>query len=103
MLTRVVALEERHHGLAAYALAPGLVDTDMQALIRSTSAEAFPMAARFRQVFEADGFNSAEWVARFILDRFVDGADPAGSGSDASPGTLRIRVPDQKGPKPTPR
>ena len=34
MLTRVTALEERGSGLRAHAVAPGVVDTDMQTMIR---------------------------------------------------------------------
>ena len=36
MLTEVVGLEEADTGLLAYAGRPGVVDTDMQALIRAT-------------------------------------------------------------------
>jgi benzil reductase ((S)-benzoin forming) len=49
-LTRTVALEERAYGLAAYAVSPGLVDTDMQALIRGTAPEEFPDVERFHQL-----------------------------------------------------
>jgi NAD(P)-dependent dehydrogenase (short-subunit alcohol dehydrogenase family) len=66
-LTRVVALEEAPHGLEAYSVAPGVIDTDMQALIRATDAADFPEVARFRQL-EADGsFNSPAWVAEHLL------------------------------------
>ena len=41
-MTECVALEEAAHGLRAYALAPGVIDTDMQALIRATPAARFP-------------------------------------------------------------
>ena len=47
-LTRVVALEEARHGLAAYAGPPGLVDTEMQAAIRATDRASFPQVDRFR-------------------------------------------------------
>jgi benzil reductase ((S)-benzoin forming) len=67
-LTRVVAMEEAPHGLEAYAVAPGIVDTDMQALIRDTDAADFPEVARFRQM-KADGsFNSPAWVAERLLE-----------------------------------
>jgi NAD(P)-dependent dehydrogenase (short-subunit alcohol dehydrogenase family) len=98
MITEVVAREERPAGLRAYALAPGLIDTDMQALIRSTSDEDFPSAGRFRQVHEDGAFNSPAWVTRFILDQFVDGADPGPEGRqpDGAGTTVRFRVPDQQ-------
>jgi len=66
-LTRVVALEEARHGLVAFALSPGLVDTDMQAAIRASDESAFPDVARFRRAAEEHGFNSPAWVAEHIL------------------------------------
>ncbi|MGO9029111.1 MAG: SDR family oxidoreductase [Acidimicrobiales bacterium] len=86
MLTDVVALEERAHGLRAYALAPGLVDTDMQALIRSTPEESFPSVERFHRAYRDGAFNSAAWVGAYILGLVADG----GGGDD-----VRVRVPDQ--------
>lgn len=78
-LTRVVAAEEADHGLAAFAVAPGVVDTDMQALIRSTPTEQFPSVARFHDLKASDSFNSPEWVAACILELHhlaKDAADP---------------------------
>ena len=66
-LTRVVALEEAPHGLVAYALSPGLVDTDMQAAVRASDESAFPEVARFRRAAEEHRFNSPAWVAEHIL------------------------------------
>jgi len=66
-LTRVVALEEAPHGLVAYALSPGLVDTDMQAAIRATDEASFPEVDRFRRAKEERRFNSSTWVAEQIL------------------------------------
>jgi NAD(P)-dependent dehydrogenase (short-subunit alcohol dehydrogenase family) len=67
-LTRVVAAEEAAHGLAAFAVAPGVVDTDMQALIRSTPADRFPSVARFHDLKSTDAFNSPGWVGACILE-----------------------------------
>ena len=86
MITQVVALEERHHGLRAYAVAPGVVDTGMQALIRSTPDASFPAVERFRRLSEEQAFNSPEWVARFMLDLVVGRIAPA---------SVSVRVPDQ--------
>ncbi len=67
-LTEVLAQEEWGHGLRAYAVSPGLVDTDMQALIRATDDRRFPEAGRFRTA-KADGaFNSSMWVADKLLE-----------------------------------
>jgi NAD(P)-dependent dehydrogenase (short-subunit alcohol dehydrogenase family) len=66
-LTRVVALEERAHGLSAYAVAPGVIDTDMQAAMRQSSESDFPEVARFRQIAAEGSFNSPAWVAEHLL------------------------------------
>jgi NAD(P)-dependent dehydrogenase (short-subunit alcohol dehydrogenase family) len=87
MMTGVVAAEEQSHGLRAYALAPGLVDTEMQASIRATPATRFPQVARFLQVDEDQAFNSPGWVASFILD-LVTGRREVAEG-------VRIRVPEE--------
>jgi NAD(P)-dependent dehydrogenase (short-subunit alcohol dehydrogenase family) len=94
MLTEVVAREERGHGLRAYALAPGVVDTPMQALVRSTSIKDFPAGDRFRRLHRQGGLNSPEWVARFILERLVDGTTASEAG-----GVVQFRVPDQRSPE----
>jgi benzil reductase ((S)-benzoin forming) len=88
MLTEVVALEGRPDGLRAYALSPGLVDTDMQALIRSTPVETFPSVERFHRAHQQGSFNSPAWVARYVLGLLE------GEGSD----DVRVRVPDQPRP-----
>lgn len=66
-LTEVIHLEEADHGLRAYALSPGVVDTDMQATIRQCPPERFPRVERFRQLHRAGAFNSPEHVARHLL------------------------------------
>ena len=76
-LTRVVALEEHAHGLAAYAVAPGVVDTDMQETIRATDEADFPEVARFRQLAVDGNFNSASWVAEHLLGLAFGGEHPA--------------------------
>lgn len=87
MLTEVVSLEERAHGLRAFALAPGVVDTDMQAQLRSTSAAVFPSVGRFLQLHRDQAFNSPAWVAGYILDLV--------RGERERVEAVRIRVPDQ--------
>lgn len=66
-LTEVVAIEEHETGLRAHAVAPGVVDTDMQALIRDCSPERFPDVARFLEMKKEGSFNSGEYVARELL------------------------------------
>ncbi len=66
-LTEVVALEEREIGLRAHAVAPGVVDTAMQRLIRETPEERFPEAPRFHERKRLGAFNSPEYVADELL------------------------------------
>jgi NAD(P)-dependent dehydrogenase (short-subunit alcohol dehydrogenase family) len=93
MVTAVAGAEEGRHGLAVMALSPGVVDTDMQALIRGTAETAFPSVGRFVQLHEDRAFNDPEWVALFVLGRFADGAEGGGTGDQAD--SVRVRVPDQ--------
>jgi NAD(P)-dependent dehydrogenase (short-subunit alcohol dehydrogenase family) len=87
-LTRVVALEEADHGLSVYALAPGLVDTDMQATIRAADEVSFPEVNRFRRAAKEHRFNSPAWVAEHILAL-------AFGEKRQRPDSVVIRVPDQ--------
>ncbi len=91
MLTEVVGLEERSSGLLAYAVAPGVVDTDMQALIRATPAESFPDVERFRQLANDGSFVTSQWVAHCILEGCLDPATR--SEPEADQGAVRFRVP----------
>jgi NAD(P)-dependent dehydrogenase (short-subunit alcohol dehydrogenase family) len=87
-LTECVALEEAAHGLRAYAVAPGVVDTDMQALIRRTPVERFPEAPRFVERKREGRFNTP----RFVADRIFEIAfDPA-----ARPASVSVRLPDER-------
>jgi NAD(P)-dependent dehydrogenase (short-subunit alcohol dehydrogenase family) len=83
--TEVVALEEP--GVRAYALSPGVVDTDMQAEIRSTPGERFPSVERFHDLKARDAFNSPAWVARQVLDLAFGALRPPTSW----------RIPDEPG------
>ena len=88
-LTRVVAHEEARHGLAAYSVSPGLVDTDMQVAIRAADRAAFPQVDRFRRAAKEHRFNSPGWVAEHIL---------ALAFGPESPGTVTVRIPDHAVP-----
>jgi NAD(P)-dependent dehydrogenase (short-subunit alcohol dehydrogenase family) len=94
MLTAVVGREERGSGLVAYALSPGVVDTDMQRMIRDTSAEVLPASDRFRRLHREGRFNSPDRVAAFILERCLTReASTVGALDDVA--AVRLRVPDQ--------
>jgi NAD(P)-dependent dehydrogenase (short-subunit alcohol dehydrogenase family) len=89
-MTECVALEEAAHGLRAYAVAPGVIDTDMQALIRATPAERFPEVDRFLELEREGRFNSARFVAEQIL---AIAFDPA-----SRPAEVCVRLPDEPRP-----
>lgn len=66
-LTECIALEEAAAGLRVHALAPGVVDTDMQAQIRACDTDRFPAVERFREMKRTQSFNSGAFVARELL------------------------------------
>ncbi len=72
MLTEVAQLEEEESGLRAYAVAPGIIDTDMQELIRSQSADDFPLVEKFHELQKDDAFSSASFVAKSLLQLAFD-------------------------------
>ncbi len=88
-LTRVLALEESRHGLRAYALSPGVIDTEMQTAIRASDERDFPEVERFRRFAADDRFNSPAWVADHILALAFGGDDP---------GQVSVRVGEQPVP-----
>ena len=69
MFTRCVKLEQHGKSNPARicALAPGVVDTAMQATIRGTAQERLPDVGRFRQLKESGQLASPEETARRIL------------------------------------
>ncbi len=73
-ISECVQLEEEQHGMRAYAVAPGIIDTDMQSLIRSCSAEQFPMVEKFHELKRDDAFSSGAFVARSLLALAFDPA-----------------------------
>ncbi len=67
--TRCLALEEaaKPNGARVCALAPGVIDTDMQVQMRSANAAEFPDQARFLQLKSAGQLDSPEQAARKVL------------------------------------
>lgn len=63
--TRIVALEESD--VRCHSVAPGVVDTEMQAAIRSHDAGTFPAIERFRDLHATGSWNSPGWVADHLL------------------------------------
>ena len=75
MATRVVALEAEARGLAieAVSLAPGVIDTPMQGVVRGASAADFADVERFRQMKAEGVLRAAEDVAAEILRAEAEG------------------------------
>ena len=86
--SEALALEESEQGIRVHAVAPGVVDTSMQALIRSTPAERFPMVDKFQQLKADEAFNSPEFVAETLLAYAFDPAQ--------RPREVVVRVPNER-------
>jgi len=69
MATRVIAEEAQlsDPGMVVCSLAPGVVDTAMQATIRSVTLDEFPERERFREMKESGALRDAGAVARDII------------------------------------
>jgi NAD(P)-dependent dehydrogenase (short-subunit alcohol dehydrogenase family) len=87
-LTECVALEEESNGLRAYAVAPGVIDTDMQARIRECSPDVFPELERFLEMKRNESFNTPAFVARHLL---AIAFDPR-----RRPTEVTLRLPEEK-------
>jgi NAD(P)-dependent dehydrogenase (short-subunit alcohol dehydrogenase family) len=92
LCSEVLALEGRPHGLRAYAVAPGAVDTDMQAMIRDTDESDFPEVARFVELHARGAYNTPSWVADRVLDLAFGGAAVT---------QVRLRVPPEPATRPS--
>lgn len=66
-LTEVVAAEEAGIGLRAYSVAPGVIDTAMQARIRAANEADFPERERFVERKRTGAFNDPRAVADELL------------------------------------
>jgi len=88
-LTETVQIEEQAAGLRAHAVAPGVVDTGMQDLIRNCTPEQFPMVERFREMKRTGSFNTIPFVARHLLSIAFD--------PDRIPEKVAVRLPQENG------
>lgn len=88
-LTECVQLEQGEHGLRAYAVAPGVVDTGMQATIRGKTRQQFPMVDKFRALKRDGGFNSPSFIAQRLLEIAFD--------PEALPPSVVLRLPAERG------
>lgn len=67
--TRVVAIEQEsaNHPVEVVAIAPGIIDTDMQEAIRSSDEDDFPLLGRFIDYKEQGHLSSAEETAQKLI------------------------------------
>jgi benzil reductase ((S)-benzoin forming) len=72
----VGAEQSRRGGVRVLAVAPGVVATGMQALIRDTDERDFPPVARFRQLHAEGQLEDADDVARRLW-ALLDAEEPA--------------------------
>ncbi len=89
--SEVLALEGHASGLRVHAVAPGVVDTDMQAMIRGTDEADFPEVAQFVELHARGAYNSPSWVADRVLDLAFGGATLT---------QVRLRVPPEPPARP---
>lgn len=79
MLTQLYAQEMPHSHLVA--LAPGLVDTEMQAALRKVDASAFPSLLRLRRAHGSAAMPGADAAAMRIAAKIPDLITAVASGS----------------------
>ena len=68
---RCVAAEQLS-GVRIASIAPGVIDTGMQAQIRATDTADFPMLARFQDLKTQGGLSGAEEIAAHIAAMIAD-------------------------------
>ena len=88
LFTRCVALDEagQPNGARVCALAPGVIDTDMQVQLRGADAQAFPDRGNFEQLQSSGALSSPHDAARRILawlERPDFGQNPVADVRDA--------------------
>tara|TARA_B110000116_G_scaffold101676_1_gene88398 strand:+ start:379 stop:1125 length:747 start_codon:yes stop_codon:yes gene_type:complete len=88
-LSETLALEESANGLRVHAVAPGIVDTDMQVLIRSADEGVFPTVEKFKEFKQTDAFNTLGFVAEHIRRLAFD--------DEYAHEDVVVRIPAEKG------
>jgi benzil reductase ((S)-benzoin forming) len=81
MLTITAGLEQNaeQHPATIFALAPGIIETGMQELIRNTAENLFPDRNVFIQLYEEGKLAKVEDVAQIILHSLFSPAIETGS------------------------
>lgn len=82
---RSLAVEEQYqqHPFLAVSIDPGVIDTEMQALIRQTPKADFPEVERFTKRKHDGGLASPKAVAAAILKAVLSGELQPGARYDA--------------------
>lgn len=78
MMTRVIGLEEGEDGIRALSFGPGIMDTDMQGVIRSSNEEDFKDVAEFRGFKENGSLLTPEKVAQVLANLVSDPFEQGG-------------------------
>jgi len=71
MLTRTLAAEQGSNGVRIVSLRPGIIDTEMQASMRSHDEDVLPTAAMFREFHAKRQLVSPEVAAEKIVAKIV--------------------------------
>ena len=81
--SRHIAAEEPE--LVVHAVAPGVVDTDMQAEIRAADETAFPALERFIDLHRTGSWNDPTWISDHLIGLLTGSWEPV---------DVVVRVPD---------
>ena len=68
-----VAVEENHKNLAVFSVSPGVVDTNMQKMIREADPDLFPLLSKFTSYYNNNELENTETVAKklyYIIQHF---------------------------------
>ena len=71
MMTRTLATEQGDDGIRIIALRPGIIDTDMQTMMRSQSEDVLPTAAMFRAFHAQRQLVAPEVAAEKIVEKIL--------------------------------
>ena len=73
MFTQNLALEQEtlKNGVKILSFAPGIVETQMQELIRKQNKKDFPLVDKFKDLHKSNLLLSPDYVAKYLIDNFI--------------------------------